>query len=416
MVLSRSRVSRSAALVFILFAGACSGGSNIGGSVIPPTSAAPNGGAGATSNVTMSEFPLEGDTDPVAITVAPDGNAWFLSLAHVNRITPGGTISSFIGATTLGGEAPSLAVYSPANDITIGPDGAVWFTADPPVLFMSPLQCGNLCNVLARIPSNATPGTLAEPVVNLDNAQFEESPTGLPSTGVVSGPNHDVWVESCGGHGGTLDCPGGQYLAVQTSGHVDIFGTLPYFDGPVQPPQCTAGSGMCGYDGTSITQGSDGAIYIAATLLSSGIIPFLPPASAVFRIDATGKITNMFLVPDATRIANGPDGNLWITQAGTTNAIARMTTSGVLTEFPLPTKDAQPLGIAQGNDGAVWFTEFKASKVARITTGGVITEFPTPTANAGPSGIASLLGECGSGHGRIWFTEATANKIALISF
>ncbi|MGZ3518991.1 MAG: virginiamycin B lyase family protein [Vulcanimicrobiaceae bacterium] len=58
-------------------------------------------------------------------------------------------------------------------------------------------------------------------------------------------------------------------------------------------------------------------------------------------------------------ITIGPDN----TQAGTTNAIARLTTSGAITEFPLPTKAAQPLGIAAGNDGAIWFAEFKASKI-----------------------------------------------------
>jgi streptogramin lyase len=33
-------------------------------------------------------------------------------------------------------------------------------------------------------------------------------------------------------------------------------------------------------------------------------------------------------------------------------------------------------GITTGPDGALWFTEQNASKIGRITTAGVITEFP----------------------------------------
>src|SRR5258706_4225506 len=52
------------------------------------------------------------------------------------------------------------------------------------------------------------------------------------------------------------------------------------------------------------------------------------------------------------------------------------------TEFPVPTVDGGPWSITTGPDGALWFTESFANKIGRITTAGVITEFPIPTANS----------------------------------
>jgi virginiamycin B lyase len=36
--------------------------------------------------------------------------------------------------------------------------------------------------------------------------------------------------------------------------------------------------------------------------------------------------------------------------------------------------------LTSGPDGALWFSESAGNKVARITTAGFITEFPVPTA------------------------------------
>jgi virginiamycin B lyase len=56
-------------------------------------------------------------------------------------------------------------------------------------------------------------------------------------------------------------------------------------------------------------------------------------------------------------ITAGPDGNLWFTEYGG-NKIGRITTAGVITEFPIPTDDSEPWGITSGPDGNLWFTEF----------------------------------------------------------
>src|SRR5262249_14625400 len=84
-------------------------------------------------------------------------------------------------------------------------------------------------------------------------------------------------------------------------------------------------------------------------------------------------------------MTRGPDGALWFVESQ--NKIGRMTTAGVITEFPLPERTqctpppcGQVFGITTGPDGALWFTQidFTEIGIGRITTDGVITEFPFP--------------------------------------
>src|SRR5262249_2449669 len=48
------------------------------------------------------------------------------------------------------------------------------------------------------------------------------------------------------------------------------------------------------------------------------------------------------------------------------NRIGRITTSGVITEFPIPTANSAPVGINPGPDGNMWFTEIQGNKVGRV--------------------------------------------------
>ena len=57
-------------------------------------------------------------------------------------------------------------------------------------------------------------------------------------------------------------------------------------------------------------------------------------------------------------------------------------------------------GITAGPDGNLWFTEHDADKIGMINpTTHAITEFPVPTANADPNGISA------GPDGNLWFTE-----------
>ena len=111
--------------------------------------------------------------------------------------------------------------------------------------------------------------------------------------------------------------------------------------------------------------------------------------------DPVGQITEFTngLSPNSgpSRIAAGPDGNLWFAPTGT------------ITEFTTGlTPNSTPLGIAAGCDGNLWFTEAaRPGRIGRITTAGVVTEFTTGlTPNAAPVGITP------GPDTNLWFTEA----------
>src|SRR5262245_45619128 len=70
-------------------------------------------------------------------------------------------------------------------------------------------------------------------------------------------------------------------------------------------------------------------------------------------------------------ITGGPDGNLWCAKYFG-SAIGRITTAGVITNFPTPTSNSQPVGIVVGPDGNLWFTESNVDRIGRITTSGSI--------------------------------------------
>jgi virginiamycin B lyase len=106
-------------------------------------------------------------------------------------------------------------------------------------------------------------------------------------------------------------------------------------------------------------------------------------------------------------IATGSDGAVWFTEE-CGNRIARLTLSGQITEYLVPTHDSHPLGITAGPDGALWFVEKAAAKIGRITTSGEITEFPL-TPGTLPQRIT--VGPDGA----LWFSELRANKIGRIT-
>src|SRR5262249_30094152 len=108
-------------------------------------------------------------------------------------------------------------------------------------------------------------------------------------------------------------------------------------------------------------------------------------------------------------IVAGPDGNLWVTEA-VGNRIARVSTSGAITEFALPSSFSVPWSIALGADGNLWFTESGAGRIGRITTMGLIREFPIsgPTQSR-PTDIVS------GPDGYLWWTGCSGNNVGRIT-
>jgi streptogramin lyase len=140
-----------------------------------------------------------------------------------------------------------------------------------------------------------------------------------------------------------------------------------------------------------IVTGSDGNLWVAQ---AGG-------DGAIARVTKTGEVTE-FSVPtpgDPTDIAVGPDGNLWYVDPAS-NVIGRITHEGSITEFTNGlSADAEPTSIAKGPDGSLWFTEKATGRIGKITTAGVITEFSSGLSGSGePASIAK------GPDGNLWFT------------
>ncbi|MGA8575564.1 MAG: hypothetical protein WB609_07750 [Candidatus Cybelea sp.] len=105
---------------------------------------------------------------------------------------------------------------------------------------------------------------------------------------------------------------------------------------------------------------------------------------AISSMTTSGSITN-FPIPSGVfviALALGPDNNEWFADNGH-DAIGKMTPSGVLTEYELP--DAQthmPVGISKGPDGNVWFLATDSygtsPEAGKVTPSGTITEYQLP--------------------------------------
>jgi virginiamycin B lyase len=90
------------------------------------------------------------------------------------------------------------------------------------------------------------------------------------------------------------------------------------------------------------------------------------------------------------------------------NKIGRITFTGEVNEFVIPTPNARPHAIIPGKNGDLWFTEWGGNQISRITVEGVITEYPIPTNNAEPHGITFCP------NGDIWFAEE-CNQIGRLT-
>ncbi len=112
-------------------------------------------------------------------------------------------------------------------------------------------------------------------------------------------------------------------------------------------------------------------------------------------------------------IAVDANGIIWFTQnAG--NNIGQMTLDGLFTEFPIPTANSQPAGITAHPDGSIWFTETAGNNIGRRTLDGLFTEYTIPTPNSGPVDIDFAIDPV-TGQVYVVFAEFDANNIGIFS-
>jgi virginiamycin B lyase len=79
------------------------------------------------------------------------------------------------------------------------------------------------------------------------------------------------------------------------------------------------------------------------------------------------------------------------------------------TEYPTPTAQSSPFGIALAPDGRVWFTEIAAHQIGVLDpANGGITEYPIPGDHTHPYWLAVAP------DGRVWFTVITAAVVGVL--
>lgn len=153
------------------------------------------------------------------------------------------------------------------------------------------------------------------------------------------------------------------------------------------------------YGARSITKGSDGALWFTDQR-----------SNTVGRITTSGEISQFHLPTPGSwpnAIVAGADGNLWFTEERASK-IGRITTAGSITEFALR-PGRRPAGITVGPDGNLWFTQKAKAAIGRITTAGSIKRFPLPNPKGRPRAIVA------GADGNLWFTEGSANRIGRIT-
>jgi virginiamycin B lyase len=223
-----------------------------------------------------------------------------------------------------------------------------------------------------------------------------EFPIPTAAYRIVAGPDGALWFSEIGRN---------------NIGRITTAGTVTEFAIPAPAPVRVDIS-------TNIAVGSDCALWFGLdTSIPGGPGSFAVPSAAIGRITTSGEVSKFLLPSPFSKpwfgLTSGPDGALWFTEFLLGKRIRRITTAGAVTEFPLPSAAQAPLGITSGADGALWFTEAVTNKIGgkigRITTTGEFSEFLVPTPNSVPFGITA------GPDGALWFTELTGNKIGRIT-
>jgi streptogramin lyase len=307
---------------------------------------------------------------------------------------PGEAVSKPTAKVQAAGQVSEYALPAGSKPlrIALGPDGKVWFT-----------EVGT-----SKIGKIGTSGTVTE----------YSLPSGSKPWGIAAGPDGKLWFTDSGTS---------KIGRISTSGVVEEFpvaaGTTPYgisadpSGGRMWFTDCSGGNS---HSIGSITTGGVVTEYTLSGDCASNITSG-PDGNQWFdlggEVSKVGKITpsgtiSLYSLPTWSApagITAGPDGNMWFGISKTAGSkIGKISTSGTVTEYPLSSGTSYPKGIAVGPDKNLWFTEWGTKKIGRITTSGSISEYPLPEAFKNPEYIAA-----GSDN-RMWVTSEASSRIAAI--
>ncbi len=303
-------------------------------------------GATAPAHASLMEFTGLGAGSPAGISGGPGTTVWF-----TQQGTPGG-LGSMTAAGSLTEFTAGLTAGSDPADVVAGPDGAVWFT-EP-----------GATDAIGRL--DPATGAVTEYTAGLT--------PGSDPTAIAAGPDGNLWFTQ-------PSKPG--------IGRITPAGTITEFD-----------AGPSGGAPSDITAGPDGNLWFTTT--GPDRVARLQPG--------TGTVTEFSegLAPSGAPagITAAASGKLFLTEPGA-GRVSRVKTDGKLESYSSGlAAGAQPTAIAEGGDGAIWFTDadepgrigrlWPASGEIQELTGGLAAGL---SAGDAPGGIAQ------GPDGNVWFTQ-----------
>ncbi|MGH7685592.1 MAG: virginiamycin B lyase family protein [Candidatus Dormibacteria bacterium] len=287
--------------------------------------------ASITPSGDITEWQLPSGAGPEGLVTGPDHNLWIVESGSNN-------IARLNVKTHALTEFPIPTAQSDSQLITVGPDGALYFT-----------EALNAIDAHGAIGRITTDGTVSEFNVPTPRRPFDE-----PFT-IISGPGSQLWfTEEIGSEIVSMTVPTG------VGGTAETGTTSSISRSPHQPPPFTE---------YALPEQTDVAPF-AMTTASDGNVWFTElNNNAIGRLQPDGTITEFPATSGSQGMTTGPDGAIWYCGG---SGIVRLTTTGVESDFA--TASSGCTEVVTGADGNLWYTSY-GGVVGRLSPSGNDTEF-----------------------------------------
>jgi len=251
-------------------------------------------------------------------------------------------------------------VHGVVTALTRGPDGRMWFLEQDYSAFKA---------WLARIDSDGT-----------NVVEYPISYSAGPNTIAHIEGDDSIWFTE---------------TSVNKLARSDVNGNIVYYDLPM---------------------GVNGPVGIAPGI-GLKLVFTVTGANAIGTVNSDFDAVHMDFFPIPTGSANPLRVttattflDYWFTEQGASK-VARMTPTGNITEFPLPTPNTYPLGITAGNTGRFWFCERTGSALGEIIDDGDLSSIIEHPLSVGSGPLEITLGP----DNHVWFTEVDSGKLGVVA-
>lgn len=324
------------------------------------------------------QFPADG-----GVTRTPDGSVWFTAIsssqqAQIVQMRDGGDRA--VAIPPLPSAVNGMNVQ---NTLVSSLNGRVWVDV---ATFGATNGPGGQPLEDDRFVYAVDGAAVTQPVDGIDTGNVGTAGVA----GVTTDAHGDVWFSSPS----SIFYPGSEFGSIAQSGN-DATAVSHYFVAPT----------LTG----AIAVMPNGEIWIAGLFA----LPSWQMAIGRYRPDGTwlGTVRVPSSYRNVTDAVVGSDGAYWYTDG---TQISRATLRGTSATYTVPSATPNISSMTLAGDGAIWFTESGSAKVGRITTNGVVTEYSLPSSNAQPMQIVGPHNSA-CGPSELWIAEAGTGKIARLT-